>query len=145
MGFFRSVKEYIFRASQSDIRKWEKAMRKSVVLLTRLKESYDEVESELAALKRKWRALDAESPWRWMGDGSDDLDTMSDGMNILITAGDLKRLLEEEYEDGRSRLTLGDRLFQRSDHLTEDHRKAAAIMDTCRSLSDSLNKPKGDK
>lgn len=30
--------------------------------------------------------------WAWVGDGSDDLDSMSDGMAVLITAGQLREL-----------------------------------------------------
>ncbi len=30
--------------------------------------------------------------WSWEGDGSDDLDSMTDGMKVLITAGQLREL-----------------------------------------------------
>ncbi|MEA3225045.1 MAG: hypothetical protein U9Q07_03780 [Planctomycetota bacterium] len=55
---------------------------------------------ELEARLRKDRNLeiDGKEAWRWGGDGEDKLESMSNGMAVLITAGDLRKVVSETAE-----------------------------------------------
>jgi len=60
------------------------------------------------AQRLKWEATEA---WIWVGDGDDDLESMSRDMVVVITAGDMKKLLEEAHQRWLKRCTI-DGLFR---------------------------------
>lgn len=53
--------------------------------------------------------------WRWVGDGSDELDSMSVGMSVLIRAEDLRALEQAALKAGRAKER--ERLKRMSGHL----------------------------
>jgi len=60
----------------------------------------DELETEVNQLHTKIRDLSTPDVWIWLGDGSDDLDSMCDSMTIKIRAEDLRALLERPEISG---------------------------------------------
>ena len=48
---------------------------------------------ELEKIVQRARDLQEQDTWHWLGDGSDDLDSMSEGMIVKIRASDLRQML----------------------------------------------------
>lgn len=59
----------------------------------------DEAEAGLAESRAVTAGL-AEGAWVWQGDGFDELESMSDGMAVTMTAGKLRELLAEAQQKG---------------------------------------------
>lgn len=66
--------------------------------LVNTKAAHDDLLNERDDLRRKLRDVSEpiDTLWVWSGDGTDDLDSMSEGMVVLITAGDLRAALAEK-------------------------------------------------
>lgn len=76
-----------------------------------LREAFEQERARASRLCEKIRSLTDTADWVWLGDGDDDLDSMSEGMVVRITAGDLRAQtqqlrnelgqLREDLEDAR--------------------------------------------
>lgn len=66
-----------------------------------LQRMLDEYKDENLRLRMALRAREEKDPWIWIGDGTDDLESMSNQMIVTIFAGDLRRLLQERKSYGK--------------------------------------------
>jgi hypothetical protein len=98
MPHLRAFTKLYMRAESLEASAQLGEMRKLRDKLSDMHRRAQRVESEMAMLRRRVREASVEGVWIWLGDGSDDLDSMSEGMAVKIRAGDLRAMLLAERD-----------------------------------------------